>query len=220
MENETLDGDNGQPTQTSSNQGSETSAIDYDALAKALEPTLAKMVERQTQSTKDKRIAKLQGAVNGFETQLAEFEQLTKGGLSRDVAMRLMNLQNPRETDEVELEPVSQQSSAGKQDNVASSVDSDTLEAIGLDPNSPEVTNLLRRNASLEDYVGLVVKSKKAKPTPQPGGVMPSPGQSSPNFSEELDEITEQLNRLYQNPRSNQKQINELLGKQSQLLKR
>lgn len=220
MENENTDGVGGQPTHPTSAQGTSTSAIDYDALAKALKPIITDEVSRSVQSSKDKRIAGLQGKVNDFEAQLAEYQQLLDEGFSKDAAKRFMKLQDSlREPGQETAEPANQQSvSNGTRDKGGSSVDGSVLEAIGLDPNSPEVTELLRNNASLEDYVNLVVK-KKAKPAPQPGGVMSSPGATAPSSGDELDEISSELNRLYLNPRSNQSRINELMLRQEQILK-
>jgi len=217
MENETLDGGEVQARTEPSNQGADTSAIDYEALAKALEPTINQLVQRQTQSTKDKRIAGLQGKVADFEAQLAEYQQLLDEGFSKEAAKRLMKLQNPlRDDSEAIAEPANQTPAVtGNQGSNGSGVDADTLEAIGLDPNSPEVTDLLRRGASLQDYVALKVKQTK-KPAPTPASVMPTPGQGA-STGAEIDDITNRLLTLQREPLKNRSEIAKLSEELRQL---
>ncbi|MGW8179187.1 MAG: hypothetical protein ACWGQW_10575, partial [bacterium] len=96
-----------------------------------------------------------------------------------------------------------------------SGVDADTLEAIGLDPNSPEVTDLLRRGASLQDYVALKVKQTK-KSAPTPASVMPTPGQGA-STGAEIDDITNRLLTLQREPLKNRSEIAKLSEELRQL---
>jgi len=218
MENTTPDGGEVQARTEPSAQDNASSAIDYEKLAKALGPTLSDLVERQTQSVKDKRIAGLQGKVDGFEAELAKFTEYTKRGMSQDDALWRMRVERQIFGDDAgdlvnEANPPAV--SDGNGDQGGSSVDVDTLQAIGLDPNSPDVTDLLRRGASLQDYVALKVKQTK-KPAPTPASVMPTPGQGA-STGAEIEDVTNRLLTLQQNPLKNRDEILKLSAELKQL---
>jgi hypothetical protein len=97
-------------------------------------------------------------------------------------------------------------------------VDVETLQALDLDPNSPEVKLLLEKDAPIGEYVNLV-KRRKAKPVVQPAAVM-SAGSGGTIAGESAEELTQELQKLYNDPRANMAKISEISKKLEGLLPR
>lgn len=213
-----LTGEVGRPTQPPSGQPAQPSAIDYTALAKALEPSLAQLVEKQWQSGKDKRIAELTGKVDGFQSQLERYLQYAGAKLD-PAALRQLKI-------DALLEQQTQGETAGAVSPATggqatlpgqASVDLDTLQTLDLDPNSPEVAELLRKNAPLSEYVGLV-KRRKAKANVSPAAVQPT-GSGSTVVGDDAEILTAELSKLMANPSANFSRIKEINKKLDNLRK-
>lgn len=218
MENETLNGAVSTPSQPASEPSTQTpSAIDYQKLAEALQPVIAGEVTRNFQSGKDKRIAKLTGQVDEFAKRLERYFEYSGGGKVDPKALREMQI------DELLGEqPAPQNASAvtagPKADGTANqpgTMDVETLQALDLDPNSPEVTELLRRDAPMGDYISLL-KRRKAKPAPTAAQVLSQPA-GTVVTGETVDTLVEELNRLMPNPGKNMARIKEINAKLSSL---
>ena len=166
----------GQPPSPTSPTGATTSAVDVKALADALKPYIDEAVERKAQSGKDKRIAKLQGTVDGFAEQLTEFQQWKALNKSDDEALLLMQMRRSLQGQE----PVEVQGGAAPQP-AQPGVDTRTiLLATQLDENDPQVGQLVRRGAGVGDYIALAAQ-RRSQPAPSPAAVMPvSSGQTVP----------------------------------------
>lgn len=193
--------------QTSQQNDSETpSPVDVEALAKALMPTIEEIVDRKTQSVKDKRIQSLENAVGGFESQLAEFKDLTSKGLSEEDALWRMRIESQLKMNEA---PPEEQ--PGSQSTPAASVETQAiLKALGLAENSPEVTKILRdTNDTAAQLVAFVELTKSQTPAePNPAAVQPSGGGDS--VSQSADAIAEQLTEAQKDPVKNLVQIRAL----------
>lgn len=171
---------------TSDGAGAGTSAVDYDALARALQPFIATEVERTAQSTKDKRFAKMGGKMDDFQSQLAELRDLMAGGLSEKAALRVMRA-TPVEPD-TEAQAVAQPAAGNRP--AAPKVDHSILITnLGLDANDPEVISVLREGGdeltTITKYVS-IAQARKQKPAP-----VPNPAQQAPASSGSSVTITQ-----------------------------
>jgi len=219
MEQDVVQGTGPVPTEPASNANAQPSAIDYTALAKALEPVIADRVERQWQSGKDKRIADLTGKVDGFQSQLERYLQYAGQNVNKD-ALRQMKIDELLEG-QSPAQPggnVSAASNPAGTGNAQPNVDVETLQALDLDPNSPEVKLLLEKDAAIGEYINLV-KRRKAKPVVQPAAVM-SAGSGGTIAGESAEELTQELQKLYNDPRANMAKISEISKKLEGLLPR
>ena len=191
--------------QTSPTADSQPSPVDVEALAKALMPKVEELVDRKTQSTKDKRIQTLENQVGSFESKLAEFKDLTNKGLSDDEALWRMSIE---EQLKMNTAPPVQQ--PDPQEPVARVETQAILKALGLAENNPEVTKILRETKDIAaQLVAFVNLSKTQTPAePNPGAVQPSGGGGSVNQSAEA--IAVQLIEAQKDPIGNRAQIKAL----------
>jgi hypothetical protein len=104
----------------------------------------------------------------------------------------------------------------GTRTSDAPSVEADILSAMNLDPGSPEVADLLRRNAPIKAYADLANKAKVKAPT-SPAGVMSVGGGMQ---TDTLDNLTAELELLMKSPTKNMAKIKEVMDKQKALLPR
>jgi hypothetical protein len=203
----------GQPPGSPSPQTVPPSASDVTAIAEALKPIIAKEVERLTQSQKDKRIAKLQGTVDGFSEQLVEFRKWTERGKSDEEALLLMQMSRLGQP----IEPAATQGGAAPQP-AEPGVDTKTLlVATGLEESDPQVVELLRRNAGPGEYITLAAR-RKMQPAPNPAAVMPTGGGQSVPPEDDLEGLTAQLDELMKHPAENWTKITEVKKRQAALL--
>lgn len=201
MENALPGGTAGTPSQPASPAGTPPSAVDAEALAKVLEPTLKRLVEQQWQSGKDSRIAKLTGKVDDFENRLARLQELTGKGMSQEDALWRMKVE-----DSLAAQPGAPQAAAPQAGTAsqptAPGFDYDAfLRAAGIDPNDPEVTALVRQGrTSLTDLAALVVKrASQPKPAPNAAQAMPV-GSGSTVAGETIEDIQRELDALRKKP--------------------
>lgn len=220
METEPTNGAVGQPTQPASTAGASSSAVDVEALAQALEPTLQRLVERQWQSGKDSRIGKLTGKVDSFESQLAEYKKWIDLGKSDEEAKLFMRLTNSvSSASDPQTVPAAPAAPDGKPAVLAPSVDAETLAVLGLSGTDPDVSGLLAQGKTdLQSYIDLA-KARRAKPPTQsaPATILPTGGGSAAP-GEDLNTITAELNKLLAAPIKDMPKILELGKKQRALL--
>jgi len=201
------DGAPEKPNQDASpNADSKPSPVDVEALAKALMPTIEEMVDKKTQSVKDKRLQSLDNRVEGFESQLAEFKDLTEKGLSEDEALWRMKIES-----QLKMNAAPPVEKVGSQSTPTASVETQAiLKALGLDENNPVMTKILRENDEVAAQLASIVTLAKAQ-TPavsNPAAVQPVAGGET--VSQSADAIADQLNELYKFPIKNKKQIRAL----------
>jgi len=177
-------------------------SLDAENLVEALKtnPEFKGLVESYFQPWKDKRLDKHEKRLDNFESQLAEFEALKKEGWTEAQAKRLMKL-GQQALDEPE--PVSPQPSPGKTNVVTSGFDADSfLRGQGIDPNSTEAVELIRKNSKPEDYFNFVIAQKTgtAQRTPTPAASMPDGvGASAP--ARDMNVVAAELNAVMTNPK-------------------
>ena len=210
-----LGGNGSQPAP--SGAASPNSAVDISAVLDQLRATNERLerIERGGQSVKDKRIAGLQGDIDGFKSQLAELKELMAGGLSETAALRLMSAQQPA-SPQNQPPPIGNPQGSGDSIDVAS-----VISAMNLNAADPDVIRLLReeRNASklVTDLANIARQRSQPQTPPPPGQQMPIPGGSA--SGETLDSITAELEKLMLNPVQNIGKIKELRARQAAMLK-
>ena len=176
-------------------------SLDAENLVEALRtnPEFKSLVESYFQPWKDRRLDKHEKRLDGFESQLAEFEALKKEGWTDAQAKRLMKLgQQSLE----EQEPVSPPASPAKTEVVTGSFDADSfLKAQGIDPNSAEAVELVRKGAKAEDYFNFVIE-RKTKPVKPPSTASSMPegvGASVPSRTYEV--VAAEVNAVANDPK-------------------
>lgn len=170
------------PTPSFSGNGDSSPSVDADAIVNKLTPILEQLVERKVQSTKDKRLSKIEKALGGRLDLLAELEE-TGVEIPKDVRtqMQIRDLE----------ERLTQQTTQPAQsvDSGLSTTKQAVTEAIAelskfeLDQNDPDFIKLLRGNYKsraefdLEVQRHIVKKLTPSKPA-NPADVVQSPVRS------------------------------------------
>ena len=202
-----------------------TTSVDVEALAKALEPKLQALVDQRFQSGKDKRIAKIEGRQDGFESQLARLKELQGEGFTEKAALRMMKLESePQEPPEQFVDTATPAGKSGTQPQASSGGYAELLTAFGLTANDAEVVAALDSNDFSSTVARLTsITNKRKQPAavaPNPASVMPTTGGSGVPAPDDLDSLTAELTRLMRNPTQNIARIKELSEKQLKLLPR
>ena len=193
--------------QPSEQADSKTSPVDVKAFAEALMPFIKDEISKGTQSTKDKRIQKLTNQMDGFESQLAEFNDLVGKGLSETDALWRMKVESQLKMNEAPPEET-----IGNQSTPTASVETQAiLKQLGLDENNPEVTKVLRESkdlaAQLASFINLSTSQKQTEPNP--AAVQPSGGGKT--SYESVDQVVERLDVLYRHPSAHKEEIDKLV---------
>ena len=188
---------------------SQTSPVDAKALVEALLPLIKEEVSKGTQSVKDKRIQKLTNQMGDFESLLAEFQEMTKSGLSEEDALWRMKIESQLKMNEAPPEE-----KAGSQSTSVASVETQAiLKQLGLDENNPEVTKVLREEkdtaSQLASFINLSATQKVTEPNP--AAVQPTGGGKT--SYESIDAVTDRLDVLFRYPSANKKEIDILTAK-------
>lgn len=211
------------PKPGASPEGVPTSAIDVDALAKALEPTLAKLVEKQWQSGKDSRISKLQGKVDDFDAQLARFTELVGEGMSQKRARQWMKVeqllasQGAGEKDEPQAAP---QVTGGNRQQQAPGVETaQLLNVLGLSDSDQQVMELVREGVTDPNrFVQLAIQKKQAQTAaPNPAGIAPAGGGGGVDTTS-LESVTADLQRALSAEKKDYELIKKLQKQHRELL--
>ena len=170
-------------------------------------PFIKEEISKGTQSTKDKRIQKLTNQIDGFESQLAEFNDLIKGGLSEADAIWRMKVEAQLKMNEAPAEET-----IGNQSTPTASVETQAiLQQLGLDENNPEVTKVLRESkdlaAQLASFIDLSTSQKQTEPNP--AAVQPTGGGKT--SYESVDQVVERLDVLFRHPSAHKAEIDKLV---------
>ena len=226
VENVAAGGDAGQPASTPSpTPTTPPSAVDVEALKKALRPVIAEEVAKSDQSIKDKRIAKLQGSVDEFQSQLAKLKELMGDGLSERQALREMKLDEALARLGVTETSAPAPSVSGNtaQPAVEETV-LDFLREVKLDPNSPEITAELRKGGTPVEQIKRLAKvainlGTARQPEPNPAAVMSTGGGQAVSPEDDLESIDRELERLKSKPKYqiDSKEYNRLYEKRQKL---
>ena len=194
-----------QPSPNADSQS--TSSVDVKAFAEALMPFIKEEISKGTQSTKDKRIQKLTNQMDGFESQLAEFNDLVGKGLSETDALWRMKVES-----QLKMNAAPPEETIGNQSTPTASVETQAiLKQLGLDENNPEVTKVLRESkdlaAQLASFINLSTSQKQTEPNP--AAVQPSGGGKT--SYESVDAVVERLDVLYRHPSAHKEEIDKLV---------
>lgn len=131
-------------------ESTENSSIDLAGLKAEFEKLIDEKITKATQSSKDKRFAKLEGEsretktqIDELRTRLARLDELTSAGLTRDQALYQM------EGEELLANLRTQATRQGAPSQSAGENELETfMQEIGLDPNAPEVLEILRAESN------------------------------------------------------------------------
>ena len=207
VEHPAAPGTSAQPTQPASGAGGTASAIDVEALLAALEPKVTTLVERQVQSQKDKRIAGMQGELDGFKGQLARMNELIKKGFNQDQALEIMELEKPQPTTRSPQQPAPAQ--GGTQGQQVSVDTASILSVMGLDANEPAIAEILRTTPDVLGQVAAFTKlavSRRQQPSPPVAQQMPASTGASVQ-SENIETLSAELAELNLKPGTNMPRI-------------
>lgn len=164
-------------------------------------PEFTSWIDSRFQSWKDKRLDKHETELGDMKSELAgyrklkeEIEAIKSKGFTEEQAEFLIE---QRESGK----PVPQKTSPGTTDSGASDFNVDSLyKSQGLDPNAPDVLELVRKGADLLQHVSHItaVKSKPVQP-PNPAQVMPTGTGTTDGRS--LEVVTAELNEAISDSR-------------------
>ena len=220
----------GQPSPAPSGGGvSSTSPVDVDALAEALAKNqkFLDLLNRSTQSVKDKRFSSIEKEQGSLKSQLTRVLELTKRGLTEEDALFRVRVEDALLAQDApqEATPVPPQSPPGSGPGVAGDETARVLiEGLGLDPNSAEVLQVLRDHpADIRNQIAKFAElsaRRKASPPPNPAAVLPTAAGAPVSAGSELSDIDRQLAALKARPRYqiDKAEYDALLGKRRQLL--
>ena len=155
--------------------------FDAEAFARALEtdPKLARALEAQVQkyalSQKDRGINKVAGRLDGFEERLARFENLTKGGMPKDMALDWMQFQDAigQGARGQEQERAVPQAMVGSQAAAPDVIGQADVLELGFDANDAEVLALIRDGKTRHDLEQLALRRLKAQSRVNPAQAQP-----------------------------------------------
>lgn len=222
-----LPGGTADANQNASTGSGTPTSVDVEALAKALEPRLEALVDRRFQSGKDKRIAKMEGRQDGFESQLARLKELQGEGFTEKAALRMMKMEGEPDGQSLDQsgEGATPQGRAGSQPQASGANYADSLiAALGLPVNDAEVLRVRAGEDPIQVVTQLTNLAQRRKQTtpvaPNPAALMPTTGGSSVPAPDDLESLTAELTSLMKNPTANIVRIKELSKKQLALLPR
>ncbi len=216
MNTEQMENGQGAAAQPSAGVSNQSSALDVTKLVEALGPHIEAIVERKTQSVKDKRIAGMQGEIDGFKSQLQQLKALQAEGWTEAQAIRLMETQS-RPTPGMPAE--AQPKMVGNQQSAAN-IDTTVLAALGFQANDPDVTNILRESPNQIEQINklatLAMTRKNANAT-QPSFAQMQPAGNAPGRTETAEVVTQELDRLVGKPGKTNADWNKMAELQAKL---
>jgi hypothetical protein len=180
----------------------------------------ASWVDKRFQSWKDKRLDRHETEIGNLQSGLAEYrkvkeeiESLKQAGFTEQQA-------------EIFIErgtPAPQPESPGKTEAVASEFKADDiLRAQGIDPNSPEGVEIIRKSSNANELIANVIerKSKPAHEPPSAASSMPE-GTGASLGTRTLDEVNAELQKAMTDSKGlNFEKIRKLEEEHRQLLKK
>ncbi len=215
----------GQPNQQASQtSGTSTSSVDVEALKGVLIPFITEEVAKQSQSIKDKRIAKLSGDVKSV---LSRLDELTSEGWSQKQAIRLMEIEERQQLaghddQEVEAE-VPVKGKTGTQTQPAGVDTAALVKLIGLDANSPEVLAVIRDHsddtlAQLSALTDLGQKKRAVQQAPANAAQIMSSGGGA-TAPDQIETLNSRLSELMKSPTQNLTEINKVQAELEKLVR-
>jgi len=187
-----------QEQQASAQSNDERPSVDVNGIAAKLldNPEFVKLLDKRVQSTKDRRFSEQEKQIGEFQTQLERLDNLMKDqGLSRSQAINQMELEDRLVTLERKLG--SDRSDQSPSPNGADpKVDVDAVfSAVGIDPNSPQVTEFYKSGeVTPKNILEFVVKAKgHEQQPPSPAQAMPTPTGQSPAQKDLIAQYTEEI---------------------------
>jgi hypothetical protein len=194
------------PAQPPSDNTTEPSAIDEEAMKVILGPMIEDALSRQTQSVKDKRIAKQESRITSLEDTLAEVKALQAEGMSEKQAIQYMRTQELLDA-QGEQVPTDAPPPTGPAVPATVAVDeplSAILKFTGLDSGEAEVVAILKQERDpLKQVVALTALAesrKQTKTTPAAVGNTLPMGTGAPVVSDDMDSLSKRLNELVDLP--------------------
>lgn len=196
---------------------SSTSVVDTEAIAKRVADILRPDIEKTVQSTKDKRIARIEKQLGVGE--LSELEELGVQ-IPENVKMeyRLRDIERSRQSPEV---PGQTTTSQGSGATLTAKDVSEVVSGLKLDANDAEVLEALRATYRNRDHfeasMARIALNKSNKPTPSAASTTtmtttPTPPTDRPDVSA----LSAEYSRLAKQPGKNYarlKEIEEILNK-------
>lgn len=184
-----------------------------------------KATVRSLQSDKDKGVAKVAKEVKSLAEQFERYEKLKAKGYDTEEITRQFELDAIlAERSQASQSQVSQTQPGGSVQSVTGvGTDDIILKSLSIDPNSAEVTAILRAHpedapARLSAYAGLLQKraTDQARPA-NPAQVMSGGG--GMGVPDEMGALTAKLKQLQANPSANMKEIKAVGARLEQLIK-
>jgi hypothetical protein len=176
---------------------------------------------RGLKSDNDRGVHKLSKKVDSYVEKIAKYEERRSKGLEPEAALRELQI------DELlaDRDPSSQTDApANDADGTAelpAGVDAQVLEGLGLEANSPEVVELLRRDdASLNDFLKLAIQQGLKNQQPANPATITPTGSGETVGSDNLEAVTAELDAEIAKELPNHEKVRELQKKQSALLPR
>ena len=226
---ETVEGEAGaveEPTQPTSETQAAPSAVDEASLKAIVEPLVEELLGRQTQSIKDKRIAKQESRISSIEDTLAQLKELKADGMSEKQAIQYMETQDflisqgqivPAAVAPLTEEPAVQPTVAP--DALLSSV----LNIAGLESSDADVIEIMRDNPNNPTAqaiaVNQLVQTRKQTKPPTPAAALSSGGGKAVE-TDTIDSVTAELEAERAKPIRDRERMNELGDKLRGMLPR
>lgn len=193
MTDKQMENTQGTTPQPSGAASGASSALDVEAIVKALTPHIETIVSKQTQSVKDKRFAGLQGEIDGFKSQLAQLKSLQAEGWTEAQALRLMESQSHPQAAPDQAAP--QQAKVGNQSQTAS-VPTTVIQALGFDTNDPDVTNILRETPDAFEQTIKLANLANTRKGGQATTAQMQPAGNAARSVETRDSVVQELDKL------------------------
>lgn len=185
------------PTFTEASKASSPSGLDAKALAKEVAEILRPDFEKVAQSTKDKRIARLEKAVGIDLSELEEMGVTIPENVKTEARLRRLEAR--------ESAPV-QEASSGRGDSSDSEQASKVMQEAGIDANSPEGIGLLRGTYRNLDHFRAEAYSLKLRlanrPAPSPSAAPAAQAEASPQGTD-AEALKKEWTKFLQDNRGN-----------------
>lgn len=215
-----LGGEQGPPDPAPSTETDvQPTSFDAKALVTALQdsPEFLEMIDRSTQSQKDRRFNKIEGQLGNLEEGLSKYEEYRKSGKSPKEARREMQIDQmiAATTDEPQQQP-------GTQPVAPSSPELDKFfQEFDVDPRGADATQLIREgktdSVSLTRFV--LERDKRQSAPANPATIMPA-GSGTTIEGESVDDLTARLKELQKQPTQHGEERREIMEKLAKLTPR
>jgi len=208
---------------------SSNTEFDFEKLAKdpKFEQFIDGLVDKKVQSTKDRRIAKLENRVNDTEDQIAAYQKYIDAGQTPAEAKRNLQIDQLLQSQGTAPEQATQvpsNSGQGSSNNGWAAVQKHMLSIAGVDENDPGLISFIsgqqfKGDADYLDKLGTWIRDRN-KNQSSGDGVVIQPGGSMSGGANESDaeKMSKELGDLMKNPTPNFRKIQELSAKHKALI--